>query len=419
MDREEYLFEKAMNRIDVKFIEEPVLRKGRKNAVITEKKTFNPKTGWILLAAAMVVGLFVGGMILRKSGHFNPEPSAEPGVEPTELVETEETEALSAEERILLLVAEKKGAPVSDGQIHYSVNGYYAADFAPYYGGTYINSEGKRVVCIALSAGEEAVRKGEERLKDNCDQYEAVKYCYSDLINVMSDLLNYYHSERYAAQAFQITKFEINPAGNTVQVSVTSIEESALDEIRAHIRIPEALEFTLTNETGIPKEPNAPAYYGIRPCQRDLEADEFVRMKADEMLEAVVADPAVYHAEDRNLDDLYILAPFKLWQETEAGLMELEEFIQYPVASNGRVICTIIVTRAGGEFHYNVSDMYVLELNQVCCDNRNRVLVFDEEAFEKGDHEKAIRLVFLPDDDGSQHPSEDNVFLDLSGEYHD
>ena len=99
--------------------------------------------------------------------------------------------------------------------------------------------------------------------------------------------------------------------------------------------------------------------------------------------------------------------------------MELEEFIQYPVASNGRVICTIIVTRAGGELHYNVSDMYVLELNQVCCDNRNRVLVFDEEAFEKGDHEKAIRLVFLPDDDGSQHPSEDNVFLDLSGEYHD
>ena len=30
MDREDYLFEKAMNRIDVKFIEEPVLRKGRK-----------------------------------------------------------------------------------------------------------------------------------------------------------------------------------------------------------------------------------------------------------------------------------------------------------------------------------------------------------------------------------------------------
>ena len=63
--------------------------------------------------------------------------------------------------------------------------------------------------------------------------------------------------------------------------------------------------------------------------------------------------------------------------------------------------------------------MYVQELNQVCGDNRNRVVVFDEEAAESGDKEIAVRIVFRPDDDGSEHAAEENVFLDLSEKYID
>ena len=53
----------------------------------------------------------------------------------------------------------------------------------------------------------------------------------------------------------------------------------------------------------------------------------------------------------------------------------------------------------------------------MCNDNRNRVVVFDEEAFEIGDHEKAIRMMLLPDDDGSEHSVEENIFLNVSGKY--
>ena len=162
---------------------------------------------------------------------------------------------------------------------------------------------------------------------------------------------------------------------------------------------------------------NAPVSYGILHCERDQEVDEFVRTMADEMLEDVVADPAFFHAEDRDLSNLYILAPFKLWKETETGLVEVEDFFQYPIASNGRVICTIIVTRVGAELHYNVGDIYVRELNLSCNDNRNRVVVFDEEAFEVGDREKGIRLAFLSNDKGDEHDSEANIFLNLSSKY--
>ena len=412
MDRDKYIFEKAMNRIDVKFIEEPLQRKEQMST--KEKTALKTNPSLLLIAAAMIICFIMGGVLFLKSNPLRPDES----VEPTVIARTEATDVLTIEEQILLLVAEKKNVPVSDGQVHYSHNGYYAEDFAPFYGGTYVNAEGKRVVCLARSAGEKAVREAEELLQDKCDLYKEVKYSYSDLINVMSDLANYYHSEEYAAKTFQITKFEIDAAENVVQVSLTSLEKSDLDEICKHTRFPEAVKFSLTSEIRIPAEPNAPAYYGILQCERDSDIDAFVRSKVDEMLEGIIFDPTFYHAEDRDLNDLYILAPFKLWQETETGLREVEEFIQYPVASNGRVICTIIVIRASGELHYNVSDMYVIELNQACSDNRNRVVVFDEEAAEIGDHEKAIRLAFLSDDHEGEHDANNNVFLNVSGRYH-
>ena len=432
MKIEDKILMRAMDWVDPRYVEE-ALEREEMSKDYTPKKSPNLRMVWIAAsAAAIVIGLVAGGVILTKMNARRAEEAvtdthrAEEVTNPLQAEEdpktaenqaTDVTDALSAEERILLLVADRSGAPISDGKYHYDVNGYYASDFKPYYGGTYRNAEGQLVVCLAESAGPEAIEEARENLRAECDLYEGVKYSYSDLINVMSDLLNYYHSEEYAAQRFQITKFEIDAAENAVQVSVTSTDDSALDEICKHIRLPEALIFSLTDEPGIPEEPNAPTYYGVLQCERDPDVDEFVREKADEMLEAVVTDPAFYHAEDRDLQDLYILAPFKLWEETAEGLMEVEEFFQYPVASNGRIICTIIVTRAGGELHYNVTDMYVLELNQACSDNRNRVVVFDEEASETGDRENEIRLVFLPDEDGSEHSAEDNVFLGLSGKY--
>ena len=412
MDRNEFLFEIAMNGIDVRFIEEPIYRK-TKNSSGVVGTVFARRKAWILCVAAVLISLIAVGTILAVSGLFKPHNESVP----TDVDHTKEPIAISAEERILLLVAEKNGSPIADGLIHYDVDGYYASDFAPYYGGAYRNAEGQLVVCLVEAAGQETIDHAKEKLGNDCDVFREVKYSYSDLINIMSDLSNYYHSGEYAAESFTITGFEIDASENTVQVSVVTSDEDAINKIRDNVRIPEAVRFSIKQETGVPAEPHAPQYYGVHHCERDAEIDDFVCTMADEMLEGVIVDPAFYHAEDRDLNDLYILAPFKLWKETETGLVEVEDFFQYPVASNGRVICTIIVTRVGAELHYSVSDMYVIELNKVCNDNRNRIVVFNEEAFEMGDHEKAIRMMLLPDDDGSEHSVEENIFINVSGKY--
>ena len=418
------VIENAFDEIDTKFIEEPMERRCAREEKPADQKVLKMRRVWIVAAAAAVlaVSLAAGGVFLSQRGLFKASKESEgKASEQAATPNQNENLASTPEERILLLVAEKSGGSVSDGILRYEENGYCSSDFAPYYGGAYRNAEGQFVVCLTEAGGKEALQAGKEKLSGEYDLFEEVAYSYANLMDCMTDLMNYSHSDDYRAQYFKIIGSAIDAEKNVVLVTVTSRDEAVLSKIRSLVGTPDALQFAFSDpEDWTAKEADAPSFYGVLPCERDVEMDEFVRTKADEMLESVVLDPAVYHAGDRDLNDLYILAPFRLWQETANGIREVEDGpVQYPVASNGRIICTIIVLRAGGELHYNVSDMYVQELNQVCGDNRNRVVVFDEEAAESGDKENAVRIVFRPDDDGSEHAAEENVFLDLSGKYID
>ncbi|MBR6322071.1 MAG: hypothetical protein IKR59_04300 [Lachnospiraceae bacterium] len=168
-----------------------------------------------------------------------------------------------------------------------------------------------------------------------------------------------------------------------------------------------------------PQNPDVPNCYGISACKESAVTDNYVRDHLDELVETVVADPAFFHAEDRSLNDLYILAPFSLYEEKDGAYREIDRLlINYPIASNKQIICTISFFEDNeGNLHYNVGEVYVKELNQVCSDNKNRIVVFDEQAADSGHADEAVKIMLPPGGDSEEHDPSENVFLDLSGKY--
>lgn len=74
MNKEERLFEEAMDRVDVEFVEEPLKREDEKKEVLTmKKKAAGTKAGWILAIAALFICLVAGGIVLAKTGILRPE----------------------------------------------------------------------------------------------------------------------------------------------------------------------------------------------------------------------------------------------------------------------------------------------------------------------------------------------------------
>ena len=119
-------------------------------------------------------------------------------------------------------------------------------------------------------------------------------------MDCMTDLMNYSHSDDYRAQNFKIIGSAIDAEKNVVLVTVTSRDEAVLSKIRSLVGTPDALQFAFSDPGDwTAKEADAPSFYGVLPCERDVEMDEFVRTKADEMLESVVLDPTFFHAGDR------------------------------------------------------------------------------------------------------------------------
>lgn len=74
MNKEERLFEEAMDRVDVEFVEEPLMREDEKKEVLTmKKKAAGTKAGWYLAIAALFICLVAGGIVLAKTGILRPE----------------------------------------------------------------------------------------------------------------------------------------------------------------------------------------------------------------------------------------------------------------------------------------------------------------------------------------------------------
>ncbi len=84
MNREEKLFEEAMDRVDVRFVEEPLKQKDEKKVLTMKRKAAGAKTGWILAVAALFICLIAGGIIFARTGIFRPEN----GTDPTEAADT-------------------------------------------------------------------------------------------------------------------------------------------------------------------------------------------------------------------------------------------------------------------------------------------------------------------------------------------
>ena len=70
MNREEKLFEEAMDRVDVRFVEEPLKQKDEKKVLTMKRKAAGAKTGWILAVAALFICLIAGGIIFARTGTY-------------------------------------------------------------------------------------------------------------------------------------------------------------------------------------------------------------------------------------------------------------------------------------------------------------------------------------------------------------
>ena len=194
------VIENAFDEIDTKFIEEPMERRCAREEKPADQKVLKMRRVWIVAAAAAVlaVSLAAGGVFLSQRGLFKASKESEgKASEQAATPNQNENLASTPEERILLLVAEKSGGPVSDGILRYEENGYCSSDFAPYYGGAYRNAEGQFVVCLTEAGGKEALQAGKEKLSGEYDLFEEVAYSYANLMDCMTDLMNYSHSDDY------------------------------------------------------------------------------------------------------------------------------------------------------------------------------------------------------------------------------
>ena len=236
MDKEK-VFDTAFGQIDLKYVEEPLKRQeaGGKNII---KSALSRHKGWIAATMAILLCFIAGGVILAETDAFQLNKDLVPSGE----FITESSASYGAYLSVRALVTEKSAVP-ADGQFHYTVDGLYASDFAPYYGGAYLNVHGQLVVCIAESAGKKALQEGKERLGSACTLFKNVKYSYGELMECMEDLINYCQSEEYKAKGFEIREFEIKEYENCIGVGVDSLDEDVLNEIRKQIRIPESLVF--------------------------------------------------------------------------------------------------------------------------------------------------------------------------------
>lgn len=236
MNKEDVLFEKAMDWVEEKYVEEAL----EPANTVKARKTIIPKKGWILTVAAVLVCLLTGGVILAETDIFQVNRDYEPAEE----YYANSPESIGAYNQILRIVTGQRSTPPADGRYQYDVDGHYASDFASYYGGAYINVHGDLVVCLAESAGKKALQEGQEKLESICKTFKTVKYSYSDLINCMTDVYNYCQSEEYKTGSLKIIGFGIADPENAVSISVNTQDENVLDEIRSQVRIPDAVVFS-------------------------------------------------------------------------------------------------------------------------------------------------------------------------------
>ena len=148
---------------------------------------------------------------------------------------------------ILSIVSHEEEVDKSSDSYPYSYHGadqkFYDTVYEPWYGGAYTNVHGQLVVCLADSAGKEAMEKGQKILSAYVSLFREVPYSYNELRACKRDIYNYLTSEDFSSETFQVFTWSLMDYENTVLVGLSSLDEEDLDKIRQHVRIPDALSF--------------------------------------------------------------------------------------------------------------------------------------------------------------------------------
>lgn len=153
--------------------------------------------------------------------------------------------------------------------------------------------------------------------------------------------------------------------------------------------------------------------FGIKTEAGNEIMNQYVRDHVDEILMTLVDDPAYFHAEDRDLNSLFIMNPFRTFSETNNERV-ISNTYNYAVLSNNKVVCVIHVVDTEFGLTYNVTNFMVEQLNQCCQDNKDRLIVL---RFETDDSAPEILVEEYPN--RGIHNNVDNIFADLSGRYED
>ncbi len=245
MDKKE-IMKQAVDQIDPKYIEEAVTQekasqKGLK--LLTVRKT------WIA-AAAILLLLVTGGaaMVISSSDVFHVNKGdAEGSFAPKEDYSLNVPEANMAYNHILSIVSHEEEIDTSSDSYPYSYHAadqkYYDTVYEPWYGGAYTNVHGQLVVCLADSAGKEAMEKGQKVLSSYVSLFREVPYSYNELRACQKDIYYYLTSEAFSSETFRVFTWGLRDDANTVLVGLNSLDEKDLEKLRQHVRIPDALSF--------------------------------------------------------------------------------------------------------------------------------------------------------------------------------
>lgn len=136
--------------------------------------------------------------------------------------------------------ASTRSITLSNEQSGYTVNGLSANDYPDSYAGAYVNTQGHLVVLLSNTSSVSKSTFSEQTIATLSEAdnvfYGQAQYSYSDLIDVMTLLLDYAReSGNFITNNYYFTGFAIDDYQNRVVVFLNSLDSDAIKAFRSNI----------------------------------------------------------------------------------------------------------------------------------------------------------------------------------------